>query len=186
MTESKKKARRNPKAIVTSQVEYIESLQKAVESSVTEVTFTEEKRVLYVPSDELREIVETANNQLSKKLKNAGQPQVKLGITTEKSTSGGNPVVRVTHPTKTTISAEVPSLSVPNHVEFYKTQLGVDGSAETRLLGIAKYADKNGRRSVTFQTERFADKQNNPLIIHGELVDGNGYLLAAYAVPLAE
>lgn len=156
------------KKLHSVQSAYIDDLQKAVQKFPK---FTED----------FKKSVDLANKKLSDGLVKLGQPRVNFKINLEKASTKGESSVRITHPTKTVVSATVLP-EEPFYVEFYQTRPRADGIAETSFLGLTKYADRDGKRKISFLSERFARKPNDPLIIHGELLDETGHLLAAHAL----
>jgi hypothetical protein len=111
-----------------------------------------------------------------------GKPQLNLTVRSEQTGDDRGPSLRVTCPSRSVVSAEIPSPLAPKYVEFYLTRPRADGLAETRLLGVTKYKDGDGKWNVTFTTERFARRPNDPLVIHAEALDEGGRLLAGCAV----
>jgi hypothetical protein len=109
-----------------------------------------------------------------------GQPTVTLNLQTDQKTSDGRPALRVTCPTPTEISTQVPDSVRAHTVEFYLTRPRANGIAETRPLGTSKYSDGDGRRRVTFTTQRFARVPNDALVVHAEVLNESGRLLAIF------
>lgn len=91
----------------------------------------------------------------------------------------GNNALRVTCPTQSVISAEVAPSVAAAWIEFYLTRPRKDGTAETKLLGVSKYQDGDGRWSLTFTSERFARNPQDAVLFHAEVLSEEGRLLAA-------
>jgi len=172
-------------ALLAPQIAYVKALQEAVHKSKTEARI-DEGRIVSIPTDQFKKSIAAANERLREALEEMGQPKVGFRVGTKETTSEGESKVRVTHPTQTVLSAEVSPSKITGRVEFYQTRQSGDGVPETKLLGVEKYPDRSGNRHLTFTTDRFARRPDEALVIHAELLDGNGFLLAAHAVGLVE
>lgn len=148
---------------------------------------SQESRTAYVKS--LQGTLKHANQGLAEELrqiddgfsKASGLPEAKLVLRTDLSTNEGRPALRVTCPTRSVVSAEISGLPNAHKVEFYLTKLRSDEVAETRRIGVNRYPDGDGKWNITFTTERFARKSSDPLLIHAEVLDDAGRLLALSA-----
>jgi hypothetical protein len=149
-------------------VAYVEALQNAVLKS----------------KGDLPKRVADANARL------AGGAQAKsqlyLRTHTEGADGKGDASLRVTCPSRSVVSAEIPNSLAPEAVEFYMTRTRVDGVAETRLLGTAKYKDSDGKWNVTFNTERFARRREDAMLVHAEVFGNAGLLIAAQAIAVVD
>jgi hypothetical protein len=165
---------------------FVSALQTAVAKTPTSAK-TQDGRFVSAPTKQFQSRIEAANKLIREELKRHGQAGLELRLEASQAGAGGDAELRVTHPTEAEIAAEVkPAPAVPTRVEFYTTRPHPDGGIETRLIGVAKHADQDGKRRVRFETERFALRPDENLVIHGELVDGNGFTLAASAVAVIE
>lgn len=165
---------------------FVKNLQKAVDEAPTAST-TEEGRFVSRPTDELRERIEKATEEVRRELERKGRKQPEFRLTAEEISPEGDLTLRVTHPTTAVVSAEIsPPPDVPTRVEFFSTRPRWDGGVETRLLGVAKHPDSDGRHTVRFESERFALRPDENMIIHGELVDERGFIIATDAIGIVE
>ena len=148
---------------------FVKGLQEVVRES-QDVGANAEKHV--------GQVVERLSADMSK----LDQQHSGVKLQTEQKTADGRPALRVTCPTRTVISADVPDPVRVHTVEFYLTRPRQDGIPETRLIGTSKYPDGDGRWGVTFSTERFTRRPTDSLLLHAEVLDENGRLLAAGAI----
>jgi hypothetical protein len=167
--ERENKRRSNDQYSIISS--YIKSLQGAIQ------TFPKY-------SEDLESAVEDANREVRSRLDELDLPKVDLTykiISDAANPPSGKATIRDTCPTKTLISTIV-SPEGPFNVEFYMSRPRVDGVAETRLLGSTRHPDADGSRSFWFTTERFANRPDEPTIIHGEVRDKSGDLAAVVGI----
>ena len=94
--------------------------------------------------------------------------------------SGGGDVgvLRVLDPTESTVSVDADPNRGPSQVDFFLTRPAGEGKVETRLLGTAKYPDSDKKWSVRFLTDRYAESPFDPLLLHAEIRDFRGTLVA--------
>src|SRR5262249_36491585 len=116
----------------------------------------------------------------------AASKKLAVSVRSEGTGEEGSPSMRVTCPSRTTASVDIPRPLSPEVVEFYLTRPRTDGGAETRLLGVAKYKDGDGKWTITFTSERFARKPDDPLVLHAEVFGKAGRLIAARAVAVID
>lgn len=114
------------------------------------------------------------------KIFTSASSDTKLGVAevTCRSCDGDEGVLRVLDPTESMASVEVDPDLAPSRVDFFLTRPAGEGKVETRLLGTAKYPDSEKKWSVRFQTDRYAESPFDPLLLHAEIRDFRGYLVA--------
>jgi uncharacterized protein (UPF0335 family) len=145
------------------QTTFVEALQQTVERSSRENL---ERKNLQ------REVQDAISNAFGK--------DFGVGVSVQaRSEDADAGTLRVIEPTPSIVRAEVDPALKAQSVEFYITRPRDDAVVETRLLGIAKYRDSDNRWSVRFTTERFGRKPQEIHIIHAEVLDADGRLLAA-------
>jgi hypothetical protein len=150
-----------------NQVAFVKALQQTVENSK--------------PGSALQKRVQAAIDMLRRSL---GEPRkLKLSVSSEGTSS---PSLRVTCPTRSLVSAEIPKPLTPECVEFYLTRPRADGIAETRMIGACKYEDGDGKWTLSFASERFARQPNDSIVVHVEVLGQAGRLLAIDAVGVVD
>lgn len=184
-TEAGGRRKGGDRELVQSHRRFISELQEAVLQASTTGSI-EDGRFVSRPTDDLRSRVDAANEAIRQA---AGRPRTRpeLRLGSEEGNGEDEIRLRVTCPTDTVvwaIASELPD--EPTQVEFYRTRSDADGTVDTQLLGIAKHPDSKGRHNVRFRTERFATRPDENVIIHGELVDASGFLLAAHGLPVID
>lgn len=95
-----------------------------------------------------------------------------------RSRDGDEGILRVLDPTESTAAVDVDPDLAPSQVDFFLTRPAGEGKFETRHLGTAKYPDSDKKWSVRFQTDRYAESPFDPLLLHAEIRDFRGYLVA--------
>lgn len=136
--------------------------------------------------NDLKARVEEVNAGLPS-FKGARKPRLRISAhSAEAPGTSREPSLRVTCPSRSEASIELPASMPVDCVEFYLTRPRADGTPETRWLGVSKYKDGNGKWNVRFTTERFARRPNDPLILHVEVLDRANQLLAAEAIAVVE
>ena len=161
-------SRKVDKTTKGDQVAFVEALQNAVQNAPEY-------------GDDFRARVKEANERFFGK-----RAQLSLKVSSENARSDRVPSLRITCPSRSVVSADIPSSLSPEYVEFYLTRPRADGVAETRLLGVSKYKDGDGKWNVTFTTERFARKPNDSLVIHAEVLSRESRLIASVAVVVVD
>jgi hypothetical protein len=150
--------------------ELVRELQKAVEETVQSGA-----------AADLSNKVKKAQDAVSQALR--GHQAGTLSVQSEGTQQD---MLRVTCPTKSTVTFTPPSHELPAWVEFYLTRPRADGVSETAPLGKAKYSDGDGSWKARFTTERFARAPNDPLVVHAEVFANDGRLAAVSAIaPIA-
>lgn len=150
---------------------FVEALQGAIKAS---------------DRNDLKARVESANAG-PHSVRGARRPKLRINVhSAEVPGTSREPSLRVTCPSRSEASVELPASMPVDSVEFYLTRPRADGVPETRWLGVTKYKDGNGKWNVRFTTERFARRPNDPLILHVEVLDRANQLLAAEAIAVVE
>jgi hypothetical protein len=111
-------------------------------------------------------------------------------LTVESDVPEREPAIRTRRPTPTRVTIEIPDeqglLERAERLELFSTTRSREAWSETRLVGVAKYPDSDGRWSVEFTTGNFATRSSGHLVLHAELLGPNGALLGVDAVGLID
>ncbi|WP_131618125.1 hypothetical protein [Roseivivax marinus] len=123
-------------------------------------------------ADSLRELVDDSFKGFVEAAKLSG------GIMSVRSKNSDEGTLRVVDPTPSIASVKIEQELEPRSADFFLTRGSGEGAAETRFLGTAKYPASNGEWQIRFDTERFISDPSEPLVMHAEVTDARGNLVA--------
>lgn len=100
------------------------------------------------------------------------------GVMSVKSRNSEEGTLRVLDPTPSIVLVKVDQGLKPRSVDFFLTRPSGAGIAETRFLGTAKYPASTGEWLIHFDTDSFISDPSEPLVLHAEVSDARGNLVA--------